>query len=317
LVPVIGLLQVGVQARADRYMYVPMVGMGVMLAWGGADIVRSRPPLKRWVSALAAAALLALAPVTWQELRYWKNCETLFRHAIAVTTRNGEAYLLLGNWLSSIPSRRADTIAVFEAGVRAIPDEERLHTSLGAVLLSSGVPANLPIAVDHFRTALRIDPNYVTAHNSLSSALSITGHPAEAMEEAKASLLIDPDDADAHYMLGFALSKSPGRSEEAIEQFREALKVRPDFTEAHNDLGLALTKVPGDAFEALFELEEALRINPDYRPAHINLGLALAQVPGRLPEAITHIKTALKLRPEPSLQETLDKLEARQRQGQP
>ena len=125
LVPVIGLVQVGVQSRADRYMYVPMVGLAIMLAWSGAEAVRRWPQARLWIVVPAAAASIALFPVTWLQIRYWKDGETLFRHAMAVTSGNDDACLSLATVLAALPGRTPDAISVLEAGVRTNPHEDR------------------------------------------------------------------------------------------------------------------------------------------------------------------------------------------------
>jgi tetratricopeptide (TPR) repeat protein len=315
LVPVIGLVQVGVQARADHFMYVPMVGLTIMLAWSCAEAVRRWPRRRLWITAPAVAASIALLPVTWLQIRYWKDGETLFRHAMAVTGRNDDACLSLATVLAALPGRVPDAISVLETGVRMNPGEDRLQASLGMLLVNTRVPANLPMALDPLQRAVHLNPGSAVAHGDLAVALEAINRPAEAILEAQAALRIAPDSVDANYTLGHLLAKMPDRSNEAIEHFRAALKGRPDFAEAHNSLGIELIKMPGATFEALFEFEEALRLKPDLRAAHINLGFVLAKIPGRVPEPIAHLRSALRMQPDPACQQLLDELEARQARG--
>jgi tetratricopeptide (TPR) repeat protein len=348
LVPVIGLVQVGIQARADRYTYVPSVGLAIMLAWGAADAVRHwspvMPRLRVWVSVAATLILLALALVAWRQVQYWQSGETLFRHTIAVTGPNPKAWQNLGTALL-IEHRTSDAIAAYEGGLRVDSNDADLHCNLAVTLMTQDLNANFPRAVDHLRTALRIDPNSADAHSNLAVALSKTGHLAqaveedravvrirpdsaaghadlaavlytagqwsEAIEEAKTALRIDPDSAAAHCALAaslLALNTEP--SEEAVEHLRQALRIQPDYVEALANLGVALARIPGATFESIFEFEEALRIDPAYRPAQIDLGFSLAQIPGRRREALAHLRIALRLRPDPKLQQKLEQIES-------
>jgi tetratricopeptide (TPR) repeat protein len=342
LVPVIGLVQVGVQARADRYMYLPMVGLAIMLAFGGDDLVRHWPRAKLAVAGLAAGGLIALVPVTWVQLGYWKDNETVFRHAIDVTPANSISYYELAQGLSLLPGRQSDAITAFELGLSVLGDNDRLHAALGATLLETHLPENVPLAEQHLRAALRIRPSYADAHanlaavliktgrfaeavdharwalqskpenpathNDLSVALDETGHPQEAIDEAKKALALKPDFLEAHQNLGATLFRL-GRLDEATSEFSEVVRLYPDNAEGHYDLGLALEKT-GKNPQALHEFEEAVRLAPDYRPAQLRLGLFLSRMPDRIPEAVSHIQAALNLRPDPNLRKLLEKLQS-------
>jgi tetratricopeptide (TPR) repeat protein len=343
LAPVIGLVQVGAQARADRYMYVPMVGLSIMLAWGAADLARRRPATRRPIAIAGIATGLAAAALSAAQIQHWRNSETLFRHALEVTADNYLAehnlgsYLLeagrlseatthleaalrirpdsaqarsdLASALARIPGRLGEAIVEYQAAVRRLPDSAVLHNNLGAALAQT--PGGMPEAIAEYRAAVRIDPDYAEAHNNLASALAQTpGGLPEAIAEYRAAVRIDLDYAEAHYGLGVALSKAGGRLPEAAAEFEAALRLRPDYAEAHNNLGVALSQLPGRPTEAIGHFEAALRIQPDYADAHYNLGVALAQIPGRLPEAIAELETALRLRPDPELRRAIDRLRA-------
>jgi len=342
LVPVIGLVQVGAQARADRYMYVPMVGLSIMLAWGGAEVVRRFPRSKTPVAVLAGVVCVSSAMLTWLQVRYWENSESLFRHAVEVTegnylahhnlaealakTRDGlpqavshyeaalgirpdylDAHLHLALALTKLPGRLPEAISQFEAALRIAPDSAVTHNDLGNAL--SKLPDRVPEAIAEYRAALRINPGYAEAHNNLGSALSgMPGRLPEAMSEYEAALRIAPDYAEAHNNLGIALSEA-GRLPEAIPHLEAALRAAPDSAEAHSNLGIAYSQA-GRLPEAIAQYETALTIAPDYAEAHRNLGIVLADVPGRLPEAIAHLEAALRLKPDAELRQALDKLRA-------
>ena len=298
LAPVIGLVQVGEQARADRYTYVPMVGLTIMMAWGAFDLARRRPRAVPVLDAAAVVVCLGCASLTWAQVQHWENSETLSRQAIAVAgDHNYVAHHNLALALSDDPERLPEAIAEFRAALAITPNSPEAHNNLGRAL--ANVPEGLPEAVAEFQTALRIDPASPESHNNLALALErLPGQLPEAIAESRAALRLKPDYAEAHNTLGLALAESPGRLPEAIAEFRAALRLKPDFVEAHNNLGLAFVKTPGKLTEAVSQFQTALRINPDSRELHDNLGLALADSPGRLPDAIEEFQAALRIDPD-------------------
>ncbi len=340
LFPVIGLVQVGAQARADRYMYVPLVGIAMILAWGAADLLRTWPTAKKGIVAAAAAACLSCGVVTSVQIQYWRNSGSLFEHALKATGPNYVAQHNLGTYLLDVPGRLPEAVTHLKAALRINPDSVEAHTDLGSAL--SKIPGRLPEAVAEYNTALRIDPDsaithndlgntlskmpgglpqaivqyqaalrikpdFAEAHNNLASALFNLDRVPEAIAEYQAALRIDPDYAKARDNLALALSLSnvPDSLPEAIAQYEAVLRIKPDLAEAHYNLAVALLKsrrLP----EAIEHLETALRIKPDYAEAHNNLGVALSQIPGRMPEAIQHFQTALRLKPDyPDARENL------------
>ncbi|MBV8892635.1 MAG: tetratricopeptide repeat protein [Acidobacteria bacterium] len=317
LLPVIGLVQVGAQARADRYMYVPMVGLTIMLAWGAADILRRWPRAKPTLVASAAVVCFCCVPLTYLQIGHWNTSESLFEHALEVTNGNYLAQHNMGSYLMNVPGRLSEAIAHLEAAVNIRPDSATAHTDLGNAL--SQIPGRLPEAIAEYRTALRILPGSPIPHYDLANTLSrVPAGLPEAISEYEAALRIKPDYPEArnalamaHYNLGVALSKS-GQLPDALTQFKAALRMKADYAEAHNDLGVVLSQIGGREPEAVAQFEQALRINPDYAEAHYNLGAALANTPGRLPEAIKQFEAAQRIRPDPQVQRILDRLRALQ-----
>jgi tetratricopeptide (TPR) repeat protein len=304
LVPVIGLVQVGAQARADRYTYVPFVGLGIMLAWGATEIPR------KVAASVAGVAGVAWIVLTSMQLQYWKNSESLFRHAVAVTDRNALAHHNLGVALAEDPGRVTEAIEQYQAALEIKPNDVRVHTDLGTAL--SKIPARLPEAVIEYQAALRSMPNAPIPHNNLGNTLSmIPGRLPEAIAEYETALRLKPDYAEAqsnlaqaHYTLGVELAKTPGRAKEAIPHFEEAIRLKPDYAEAHNNLGTLLT----DVATSIAHFEAALRIDPNSADAHVNLAIALSRIPGRMPEAITHLEAALRIKPDPEVRRILTEI---------
>ncbi|HEV2447584.1 MAG TPA: tetratricopeptide repeat protein, partial [Candidatus Sulfopaludibacter sp.] len=234
LVPVIGLVQVGTQARADRYMYVPMVGLSIMLAW-------SLPPT-RTAAALAVSACACFAALTWVQLGYWRSSETLFTRALEVTPDNSIAEHNLGSALLDEPGRLPDAIAHLQAALRLGPGSAQAHSDLGSALARTGQTEQ---AIHEFRTALSLDPGSAIVHNNLASALATGGQAEQAISEYQSALRIDPEYAEAkqnleiaqrdlaafHYNAGVTLARE-GRASEAIAEFEECLRTRPSNAEA-------------------------------------------------------------------------------------
>jgi len=330
LLPVIGLVQVGAQARADRYMYVPMVGLAIMVAWAACDVAARWPRMKPALATLAILTCAACAPVAEAQIQYWKNSESLFRHALDVTSGNYLAHYNLGVALSAnperlpeavreyqaalqirpdyaearnnlavalsgIPGRSAEVLANYEAALQLDPNSAFAHNNLGNAL--SKVPGRLPEAISHYQAALRIKPDYAEAHNNLGTALgNVSGRSQDSIAEYEAALRLKPDYAEAHYNLGNALATVPGRLQEAISHYQAALRIKPDSLEAHNNLASALARIPGRLPEAIVEYQAVLRIEPDFAEAHYNLGNIFSMLPGRLPEAIAEYEAALRMR---------------------
>jgi tetratricopeptide (TPR) repeat protein len=295
LIPVIGLVQVGAQARADRYTYIPMVGLSIMVAWGVAELAR-RPRVKPLAAALMSLACLACAVLAWFQVQHWRNSETLFRHALDVTTENAVAHDNLANYLMNVPGGLPEAVGHLEAALRIDADSVPAHTELGNAL--ARIPGRLAESFPQFQAALRLAPDWPIAHNELGNALLKAGRLPEAITEFSTASRLDPDYADAHYNLGVALSQVPGRIPEAVAEYQAALRIKPDYAEAQLNLGNVLAGLPGRVTEATEAYQAALRMRPDYAEAHYNLGRVLSSMPGRVPDAMAEYEAALRIRPD-------------------
>ncbi len=227
LVPVIGIVQVGEQGLADRYTYLPAIGLSLMLAWSIPAVAVAR--------GAACAAAIALGACTWRQATYWRDSETLFRHALRVTRDNAVAHLDLG-------------LALYRRG--------RVEES-----------------TEQFRESLRIRPGFEAAHSNLGVALGDLGRYDEAIAEHERARDIDPSDPDVYNNLGSVYYRL-GRRDEAIEQFRRALRLDSEHANACYNLGTALA-AGGDWNGAADALRNAIRLDPDNASAHANLAAVL------------------------------------------
>jgi protein O-mannosyl-transferase len=265
LLPVIGLIQVGAQARADRYTYIPMIGLSIMIAWSAADVVSRWPRSKPVVTALAAAACVCCAVLAFSQIQYWRSSETLFAHALEVTHGNYVAHHNYGLAISDQPGRLPEAIVHYQEALRIQPQSVEARTDLGSALAQSG---HLEQAIAEYKTALQIAPDCTICRSNLDMA-----------RRQLAGELFDQ---------GVALAKS-GRTPEAIDRFEAALRLDPADAEAHNDLGVALATL-GRTAQAIQEFKAALQLKPDYSDASYNLAAALGQAnpAGRLPPSNRH-----------------------------
>jgi len=235
LVPVIGLVQVGGQSMADRYTYLPSLGLFIIVIWGIHELTRHWRYGKTVLSGAACLIIILCAAAMRQQLGYWQNNETLYRHTLAVTENN---YLA--------------------------------HHNLGIALFKEG---QIDEAIGQYQEALRLKSDDAQAHYDLGAALAVKGRTDEAIGQFQEALELKPDYAEAHSNLGIALTKE-GQLDPAIVQFQEALHLQPDNAEFHYNLGAALG-MKGRMDEAIGQFQEALRLKPDYAAAHYNLAHAL------------------------------------------
>ncbi|MCD6353687.1 MAG: tetratricopeptide repeat protein [Proteobacteria bacterium] len=225
LVPVIGLVQVGQQAMADRYTYVPLIGLFILIAWGIPDLI-GRWRYKKIILTISGIAVIVIfAAATWSQLGYWKNSVTLFERTVNVTTNNFLALNNLGNALAK-EGKVKEAIQHYIESIRINPNFTKAHNNFGLVLAKQG---NLNEAIRHFSEALRIKPDYAKAHNNLGAALARKGNLKGAVQHYKEAIRIEPDYAKAHYSLGVIL-KHEGRFNEAIKHLSETLRIDPDFS---------------------------------------------------------------------------------------
>ncbi len=272
LVPVIGLVQVGGQTMADRYFYIPSIGLFIAVVFGLADIAKTRRVAPLLSPAIAGVFLLVLATLTNAQIHLWSNSFTLYNHALAVTPPNLHIEYNLG--LAMGGSGRYDEAAAdFEKTLQIDPN---FYDGLVGMGVTRTLQGRLPEAIEYFQAAIRSQPDAPKAHVQLALALWKQNRDQAAVEEMRRALQFAPKDADIRADFGLAL-ELVGRMPEAIEQLHEALRLNPNGAEAHNNLGLALL-ASGKPRESIPEFEAALRLKPELKGAADNLRRAQAQL---------------------------------------
>jgi len=291
LVPVIGIVQVGNQSMADRYMYIPMTGLCIMLAWGVPDLAKKIRYGTVITAMLAGLAIGASSIAAWRQLGYWRDETTLFSHALHVTTDNWFAHNAFGLSLAN----KGDTDAAineFRESLRIYPFSAETHINLGMAL---ALNRHLDEAIGEFRTALSIDPKSSEGYKYLGSALLIEGYADGAVQALRKAVECGPDQEDAHFRLGQALART-GDTRAAIGEFQAAVRIDPGSAPLHKALALALAG-SGDITSAIREFRNSLAIDPNDAETHNNLGFALAGT-GDKGAAIQEYLIALRLNPD-------------------
>ena len=290
LVPVIGIVQVGAQAMADRYSYIPLIGLFVALSWTLADL--SVPGRLRWtIALLSVLALLALAALARIQVSTWRNSQTLFDHAIQVVPNNYVAHNNLG-FLLAQQGLLDSAIAHYRTALHDWPRYADAHNNLGAALAAQGKNQE---AMQHYVAALQIRPDYVESAVNIGIELASRGESTRAIEQFGEALRSSPQNAKAHYNLALVLA-GQGKFVDAVGHYRAALRLRPSYAQAHINLGVALAAL-GNLDEAVTHYREALRLKPDSFDARINLGIELARQ-GDLNAAIEQFSQAVRLNPD-------------------
>jgi tetratricopeptide (TPR) repeat protein len=270
LVPVIGLVQVGLQAHADRYMYVPMIGLSVILAWGAADVFTKWPRTKMAIATTGIVFCAACMVIARMETAYWQNSGTLFQRAIHVTQGNVVAEYNLGTYLG-LMQRNAEAIPHFEAALRLKPDYAEAQHNLGVSLLRSGY---CPEAIPHFQAAIRFKPDYASAYDNLGDCEMRGGDYPAAVANFEAAVRAAPDTIAAYFKLGMAVAMIPSRAQDALQQYEATLKSKPNDVATQLSLGGLLAGLGRNA-EAIPHLAAAQRLRSDPKIAKaLNLLLA-------------------------------------------
>jgi tetratricopeptide (TPR) repeat protein len=291
LVPVIGIIQVGSQAMADRYTYVPLIGLFVIVAFAAADLAPKIPFRKITLPALAAVVLTACTIATSIQLKYWENSFLLFEHTLAVIEENTVMQNNLGNILMGM-GRPEDAAKLFAGALKSIPSSPEIHNNFGNALRDLN---KVDEAIEQYRIALELNPDFKTARRNLALALAVKGDYDGAVEQYKTYLGPDADTTLLRQELAGILA-GQGKISEALDQFQKSLADKSEFVEIVSALGYALAQ-SGKPDQAVQYYNKALQVDPEHIITHGRLALALASL-GRIDESIEHCRTVLAAHPD-------------------
>jgi tetratricopeptide (TPR) repeat protein len=290
LIPVIGLVQVGSQSMADRYSYLPSIGIFIAITWGAAELLGSRP-IGRFIGvAVAGVSIFVCAVLTWFQVQFWKDNHSLFSHALAVTTNNHIAHGQLAVWLDA-ENKLDESVVHLKEAIRLQPYAE-FHSSLANVFIKQG---KLDEALAECDRALRRRPEFSQAHNNRGVALEKKGQWLEAIQEYAAAVKSDPEYAEAFNNWGSTLARQR-KFEEALPKFVAALKIKPDYAEASDNLGRVYFELRRYR-EAAVQYAAALRSSPKFAVAYRDLGELMGRQ-NQLPEAEKNYRLALRYAPD-------------------
>jgi len=272
-VPVIGMVQVGGQAMADRYHYLPSIGLFIVLVFGFADLASDRQFLARVAPVVTVAALVILTTLTFRQVQLWRDTFTLFEHSLGIAPdRNIPIQYNLGLAFADI-GKYDEAVAHFEKALEVDPNFVLGLLNMGVTRQKQG---RITEAMVFYKQAIKIKPNLPQAHIGLGLGLAAQREFEPAVMELREAARMDPTDADSRRNLGLVLAQM-GRISEGIDALQEALRLNPKSAETHNDLGIVLFAT-GKTRESITEFEEALRLNPSLENASKNLQQAQAKL---------------------------------------
>ena len=265
ILPVIGLVQQGLwPAWADRFAYLPIIGLFMAVVWAVASLARARKPLRIAAITGSLVAILVLGICARLQTHYWSNDELLLRRAIETSPPNHLAHNNLGALLLS-QGRVDEAIAHYPRAAEILPENPLFHYSLGSALITQG---KFEDAARHLEVALRLSPSYAEIHTNLGVALAGLGETERAVRHLQTAIAIRPL-REAYHNLGIIHARQ-GRYEQAVSSYRSALKLSAADPMLHNDLGVALISLR-DYPAAVHHLSESLRLDPANKKVQENL----------------------------------------------
>jgi tetratricopeptide (TPR) repeat protein len=271
LVPVIGLIQVGSQSRADRYMYIPAIGLSITLIWGFDVLCHPLRGHFRLLTVPVVAALAALLVCTRIQVGDWHDSEKLFRHAVEAVPDNYLGYDGLGKALDDL-GRKDEAIKAWNETLRLVPDYPQAQYNLGTTLLGQG---RVTEALPHLLASVRGDPNNANARENLGNAYLQLGDLALATTQFASAAALAPENAKFIEVLGLVLVRQ-SKWPEAATVLADALRLNPKSADANRNLGIVRIN-QGKRSEAILFFLEAVRLQPDNSDIRFNLGLALLE----------------------------------------
>jgi tetratricopeptide (TPR) repeat protein len=265
LLPVSGIIQVGEQAMADRYTYIPLIGLFIVIAWGIPDLLKGNPFCRYTIPIAAGTTILLLAILTFKQTAVWKDSRSLFEHALAITDGNYVAHNNLGSYLMK-HKRFGEAASHFEKVVQIKPDNEKYLNNLGIALFRQN---KYEEAMTCYLQAMAVNPHFADTYYNAADVCLFSGRENEALKYYKKALHLRPEHAVAENNVASILIRQE-KLDEAVVYLRAAIKHHPGYAVAHNTLAVILTR-KNQTREAIKELKEALRINPQYTEAIRNI----------------------------------------------
>ncbi|MHC4646155.1 MAG: tetratricopeptide repeat protein [Planctomycetota bacterium] len=272
LIPVIGLIQFTGSSHADRFTYIPYIGLFIMIAWGLPELLSKCPYRKLILTVSMVIVLTALAISAYRQVAFWNNSVTLFSHALEVTRDNPLACYNLGNAYDDL-GRHQDAAEAYKRAMKTKPDYLDACYNLGNAYANLG---RYQQAIDAFKQAITIKPDFAYAHCNLGAAYGNLGRYQQAIQALEQAIRIDPHHLDAYCNLGAAYG-SLGHYQQAIDAFKQATKIKPDDPYAWCNLGNACGALRRYN-EAIDAFKQAIKIKPDYTDPRFNLGLTYLNI---------------------------------------
>jgi len=295
LIPVIGFIPVGPHLIADRYAYLSLIGIFVIVAWGVPELLKEWHYRKNVLKASAGILILTLMPITWIQVSHWESSITVFNHAIKVTDKKYPGFAVVHNNFGAVlvaERKIEEAISHYKMAIKLEPDYAIAHNNLGIALFHAKM---IEGAISHYKMAIKLNPDFAKAYSDLGIALVAEGKNEEAISHYKMAIKINPDYANAYNNLGGVLF-SIRKTEEAISHYKMAIKIKPDLSDAYNNLGVVL-QTEGKNSEAISHYKMAIKLNPDSAKAYNNLGAVLFNAKMN-EEAIDYYKEAIRVQPD-------------------
>jgi len=285
LVPVIGIVQVGGQAMADRYAYIPLIGLFIMVSWGVPELLKQWSYRKEILLTSSALSILCLSIITWTQVGYWQNTITLFDHTLKATDHNSIAYYNRGNTYNKLGNYR-QAIEDYNRAIEIKPGHAEAYNSRGNAYKDLG---NYEQAVEDYNRAIEIKPSYAEAYVNRGNAYNGLGNYRQAIEDLNRAIEIKPGYAETYNNRGNAYI-GLGNYRQAIEDLNRAIEIKPSYAEAYNNRGAAYLSV-GNYKQAIEDLNKAIEIKPDYADAYYNRGVIYGRL-GSDDRAVEDLKRA-------------------------
>lgn len=288
LVPVIGLVQIGAHKMADRFTYIPLIGIFIIISFGTPHLSANFKSNKRILPVLAVITLFLLSLLSFRQIGYWENSKTLFTHAVKVTRQNKVAHNNLG---VALFDEKDVEKAIFHYN-KALEIDPRFIYALNNMGRALYEKKDFKGATDYYKKAIDINPHFTEAQNNLAVSREKTGNFTEAYDLYKAALEKNPNNIDAYYNLGILLEKM-NNIEASINHYKKALLIDPNHKDAHFNLA-NIYKKTGDANNAAIHYNKTIQIQPDYKEAYNNLGVLMG-MQNKLDPAIRYFEKAIEI----------------------